>query len=472
MTPRFTEDLSSKTQTLWADNLTFFRMQIFLQVNDLYFLASNSFFRILIMYYFSTRNNQLHKTLSEAIISGLAADGGLFIPDHFPKINIHHFSKELTYPEFATEVLRPYFENDRLESHLNLICNNAFTFPLPLKQLNDTDFVLELFHGPTLSFKDVGARFLAESLEILDQKMTILVATSGDTGSAVASAFYRKKNINVIILYPKGKISVRQEHQITCWGENVLALAVNGTFDDCQRLVKQAFQDPWWNEHYHLSSANSINIGRLLPQATYYAYHSLRFYREHQAAPGFIIPTGNLGHATAAYWAKMMGFPIREIVVSTNANQTIPDYLKTGEFKPRPSVSTLANAMDVGNPSNFERLAFLYPLFDEFKRNVKSVSASDEDIKKMIKKTYHDNGIIICPHTATAFFAREQFAAAPWIMVSTADPCKFEEVIEPLIGRSVPIAPSMQIMLDTPAIQKIVNPDLHDIQTVVMQLLH
>lgn len=423
------------------------------------------------MHYFSTRNNTLRTTLSEAILSGLAPDGGLFIPDHFPRIDINDFSNDLTYPAFAAKVLAPYCKNDPLEVHLSEICKNAFTFPLPLKPLNDTDFVLELFHGPTLSFKDVGARFLAESLQILGQKMTILVATSGDTGSAVASAFYHKKNINVIILYPKGKISTRQEHQITCWGDNILALAVDGTFDDCQALVKEAFQNTWWNEHYHLSSANSINIGRLLPQTTYYAYHSVLFYRKYHAAPGFIIPTGNLGHATAAYWAKMMGFPIREIVVATNANQTISDYLKTGEFKPRPSVSTLANAMDVGNPSNFERLSYLYPIFNKFRKNVKSVSVSDEEIKKTIKKVYDNTGMIICPHTATAFFAREEFAAAPFIMVSTADPCKFEEIIEPLIGHPVPIAAGMKHMLETPAVRQVVNANLEDIQALMMQFL-
>jgi threonine synthase len=421
------------------------------------------------MYYFSTRNNKLHNTLSEAIVSGLAPDGGLFIPDHFPKMEMTYFPNDLTYPDFAAEMLRPFFENDALAPYLNQICKKAFTFPLPLQQLNDLDFVLELFHGPTLSFKDIGARFLAEALEILGHKMTIMVATSGDTGSAVAAAFYRKKNINVIILYPTGKISGRQEHQITSWGDNVLALAVNGTFDDCQRLVKLAFQDTWWKEHYHVSSANSINIGRLLPQTTYYAYHSLQFYRKHHAAPGFIIPTGNLGHATACFWAKKMGFPIRDIVISTNANLTIPDYLKTGEFKPRPSVSTLANAMDVGNPSNFERLEHLYPQWDEFKKNVKSISASDDDIKKTIKKCYQEYDRIICPHTATAFFAREHFAEEPWIMVSTADPCKFEEVIEPLIGQAIPVASQMKDMLLKPAVRKIVNADLNDIRTIVMQ---
>lgn len=416
------------------------------------------------MNYFSARNKTISKTLSEAIQLGLAADGGLFVPDYFPKIDISNFSNDLTYPDFAENILRPYFKDDPLANDLKQICKKAFNFPVPLRQVNGTDFVLELFHGPTLSFKDFGARFLAECLSFIDKKITFLVATSGDTGSAVESAFYQKKNINVLVLYPKGQISARQEHQITCWDQNILALAVEGTFDDCQRLVKSAFQDTWWQQHFHLSSANSINIGRLLPQMTYYAYHSLQFYRKYQAAPGYIVPTGNLGNATAAYWAKMMGFPIREIALSTNANQAIPDYLKTGEFRPRPSISTLANAMDVGNPSNFERMLYLYPQFDLFKKHVKSVSATDEDIKKTIKKCYEEYGMIICPHTATAFFAREHFAEEPWIMVATADPCKFEEIIEPIIGRSVPIPAQMEVMLKKPARIKTVSAVLEEIQ--------
>lgn len=419
------------------------------------------------MHFFSTRNTNIRKSLSEAILSGLAEDGGLFVPEYFPKVDLKQFSSGLSYPAFAEKVLRPYFADDLLESSLNKICQDSFTFPIPLQQLNETDFILELYHGPTLSFKDFGARFLAECLNVENQKITILVATSGDTGSAVASAFYRKKNMNVVILYPKGKISKRQEQQMICWGENVLALAVEGSFDDCQRLVKTAFQDANWRKQYHLSSANSINIGRLLPQTTYYAYHSLRFYREHNAAPGFIIPTGNLGHATAAYWAKLMGFPIREIVVSTNANQTISDYIKSGKFTPRASVATLANAMDVGNPSNFERLTFLYPEFERFKQNVKAVAASDEDIRRTIKIIYQEYGVLIDPHTATAFFAREQFADEPWIMVATADPCKFEEIIEPIAGKSIFIPEQMQIMLEKPSNVIIVKPDLDEIQKLI-----
>ena len=217
------------------------------------------------------------------------------------------------------------------------------------------------------SFKDFGAHFLAECLNTLTNcKKTILVATSGDTGSAVASAFYGKLNYRVIILYPDGQISAKQEHQMTCWDRNIFAFAVNGNFDQCQQLVKSAFCDPIWQSSEGLSSANSINIGRLLPQITYYASSSLKFYRKYGKKPGFIIPSGNLGNATAAFWAKAIGFPIREIVLATNANQVITDYLNSGSYQSRQSITTVANAMDVGDPSNLERLNHL---FDSFKRS-------------------------------------------------------------------------------------------------------
>lgn len=404
------------------------------------------------MYFISTRNAAIPKTLSEAIQSGLAEEGGLFVPEHFPKVDLTQFTTELSYPEFAQKVLQEFFLGDPLDEKLSQLCRNAFTFQVPLSRLSDNTFILELFHGPTSSFKDFGARFLAECLNLLSEKhkSTIMVATSGDTGSAVASAFYGKSNINVIILYPDNKISARQQHQITCWGDNVLALAVDGTFDDCQLLVKSAFQDPWWQRHMHLSSANSINIGRLLPQMIYYAYTSVHFYQRYKTFPGFIVPTGNLGNATAGYWAKQMGFPIREIVLATNANHVIQDYLASGEYSPRPSIATLANAMDVGNPSNFERLHYLFNNFDEFKANVTAFSTNDDDIRKTIKEVYQQYNTIICPHTATAYFARQKLSAEPWIVVATADPCKFDTIIEPIIQAKVPVAPQLQELLDKP----------------------
>ncbi|HEV2614368.1 MAG TPA: threonine synthase [Gammaproteobacteria bacterium] len=394
------------------------------------------------MRYLSTRNKITLKTLSEAIQLGLASDGGLFVPESLHKITPQYFPADLSYVEFSEKLLRNFFSGDILETKLGALCKEAFNFPVPLRQLNPNTFMLELFHGPTSSFKDFGARFLAGCLTELSkkQKTTIIVATSGDTGSAVASAFYKKNNINVVILYPDKLITERQEHQITCWDTNVLALAVKGTFDDCQKLVKTAF--------HHYSTANSINIGRLLPQIIYYAYSSIQFFHRHKVAPGFIVPTGNLGNATAGYYAKAMGFPIREIVLSTNINRSIQDYINLGEFHPRPSLSTLANAMDVGNPSNFERLTHLFNTHADFKKNVIAISATDADIKKTIKDMYEKYKVIVCPHTATACFAREELSDKPWIVVATADPSKFDAVIEPILNIKIPTAPALQELLN------------------------
>jgi threonine synthase len=404
------------------------------------------------MHFISTRASNISQTLSQAICSGLSDDGGLFVPAFIPEVNYKKFNSDVPFPAFAAQVLKDYFATDALENKLPEICQQAFNFALPVKTVNSNTYLLELFHGPTSSFKDFGARFLAQCLANIptSKNITIMVATSGDTGSAVAGAFHQQPNIKVLVLYPKGQISERQQHQITCWNENVLALAVTGTFDDCQRLVKSAFTDSWWRDHMHLSSANSINLGRLLPQITYYAYSSVQFYQKHGNAAGFIIPTGNLGNATAAYYAKLMGFPIREIVLATNANKTLSDYITTREFKPRPSIQTLANAMDVGNPSNFERLSHLFPTFDEFSRNVSVISVTDEEIENTIKHYFDKYHLIICPHTATACYARQQLSDQPWIIVATADPSKFDDIIVPIINDEIPIAPELQALLDKP----------------------
>lgn len=422
------------------------------------------------MKFISTRKNSGYTTLSSAIVSGLASDGGLFVPEYLPQVDLKLFDHRINLNLFSQRLLQYFFSHDALELKLANIIEKTLVFPFPLKQINANTFMLELFHGPTASFKDLGAGFLAECLTQIHPKnktTTIMVATSGDTGSAVASAFYLKPKLNVIILYPKGKISQKQQQQITCWDKNILALAIEGTFDDCQQLVKSAFLDAWWQKHMCLNSANSINIGRLLPQMIYYAYSSVQFYHCHQIVPGYIIPTGNLGNAVACFWAKKMGFPIREIVLSTNANRTIPEYLITGEYKARKSVSTLANAMDVGNPSNFERLHHLFSTFDAFKSEVKAISASDEDIKNTIRTMYSNYLKIICPHTATAFFARQQLSAQPWIIAATADPYKFNSLIEQIIDVKIPIPAQLQALLDRPVNSVQVISSLEEINEMI-----
>ncbi len=420
------------------------------------------------MQFHSTLNNQQHCDFKSAALAGLAADGGLFVPDFFPKIKLEEFAALESYPEFASQLLR-YFIDAPLQNELDSMCQLAFNFAVPNKQINVDTWQLELFHGPTLSFKDFGARFLAQCFARIptEKPLTILVATSGDTGSAVASAFFKKYPIQVIVLFPQGKISLRQQQQITCWQDNVLAIAVEGAFDDCQQLVKSAFADPQWKNNYQLSTANSINIARLLPQVVYYAYTSLRFHKQQGIAPGFIVPSGNLGNVTAAYWARQMGFPIREIVIATNANRPLTHYLDTGEYRVFPTQVTLANAMDVGNPSNFARLRDLFPDFTEFKSQVRAIRVDDQQIKEAIVQAYQQEQVIICPHTATGYYARQQLDKQPWIIVATAHPCKFENVIEPIINFPLPAAPELEILLNRAQHFEIIPADLSALTAVV-----
>ncbi|BBH53002.1 threonine synthase [Fluviispira sanaruensis] len=420
------------------------------------------------MHYISTRNKNKLYSLTEALQKGLAEDGGLFIPEYFPKVNLTDYNMQMSYIDFAERLLQNFFKEDILDKNLREICENAFIFPVKIETIDSNTLMLDLCKGPTLSFKDFGARFLAECLNKISHKnkSTIMVATSGDTGSAVASAFYNKENTRVIVLYPKGKISEKQEKQITCWGQNILSLAVHGTFDDCQRLVKQAFNENWWQDVMNMSSANSINIGRLLPQMIYYAYTSFVFFNKNKTSPGYIIPTGNLGNATAAYWAKEMGFPIREISLATNENRVINDYLESGVFSPRKSVLTLANAMDVGNPSNFERLSQLFHDHSIFDKNVTSISVTNAEIRQTIAYFYNKYKKIICPHTATGFFVRKSKCTESWIVVSTADPCKFDDIIEPIIQENIAIPEQMQTLLMRETMYWDVKAELSDIEKI------
>ena len=416
------------------------------------------------MQYISTRNSDHSVSLSYAMKTGLAADGGLYIPETFPIIDWEKIPEDMSYSAFAEYCLKPFFKGDDLETHLKMICQNAFSFEVPVKKLDAHNYVLELFHGPTLSFKDFGARFLANSLSLVKSEkiITIIVATSGDTGSAVAAAFHHQPNIRVVVMFPEGKISQRQEKQITCWGDNVLAISVKGVFDDCQALVKAAFSNSWWSQRTHLNTSNSINIGRLLPQVTYYAYTSWQYYLQHKKAISYIVPTGNIGNVCAAFWAKKIGFPINNIVLSQNENNTVGEYLAKGEYKPKDSIETLANAMDVGKPSNLERLLNLFPEFEDFKNNVTAVKVSDKQIAKTILEVYQKYGEEICPHTATAFYAREQlgYTVEDYIMVATAHPAKFESVIEPILNKEIPATEQLQSLLSRPQKKTDILPDM------------
>lgn len=405
------------------------------------------------MYYYSTRdkNRDIKLTASQAILKGLAADGGLFVPSQLPTLS-KSVSLELDYPTFAYETLKPFFEGDELLDELLDICKGAFNFPVELRELKDTS-VLELFHGPTSAFKDFGARFLSFSMEKLlvkkGEKLCILVATSGDTGGAVASAFHKRQNLSVKVLFPKGRVAERQRRQLTCWDDNISSYEVRGSFDDCQRMVKSAFVDP---ELKNLSSANSINLGRLLPQMVYYVYASMLYQKRCGKKPVIIVPSGNVGNCTGAFWAKYIGAPIERIVLAVNANTTIPEYLSSGEYRPRDSVKTLANAMDVGAPSNMERLFNLFDSYEKMKENVTAYSVSDEEIKKTIKDEYAKEGYVLCPHTACAERVRlDHFNSEPTIIVSTAHPAKFETVVEPLINKTVEMPPALAKLVNMPS---------------------
>ena len=419
------------------------------------------------MKFVSTRGKADAVTASEAILQGLAYDGGLYVPETFPTLRNLPIGEISSYGEFAFEMLAPYFEGDVLARDLADICVDAFNFPIVLNPLGPERWVLELTHGPTCAFKDFGARFLACAMEKLlekhGRKLTILVATSGDTGGAVASAFHGRKGITVKVLFPKGRVSERQKKQLTCWGDNIESYEVDGSFDDCQKMVKDAFMDPSLKE-WGLSSANSINLGRLLPQSVYYAYASYLFRASCGKKPIFIIPSGNVGNSTGAYWAFQMGAPIERISLALNANRTVLDYLETGMYQPRASIQTLANAMDVGAPSNMERLIHLYPHIEDFRKMVSATSVSDEEIRKTIKQTWDEDHYIICPHTATAErLRRDKFFDKPTIIVSTAHPSKFWTIVEPIIGCPVPVPPALQRLLDKPSIYKDIGRDYHEL---------
>ncbi len=401
------------------------------------------------MLFHSTGGQEEACTLSHAIMSGLASDGGLYVPDQIPVIDWASCDVTGSYADFAVQVLAPFFKDDKLSVALKAICTEAFTFPTEMVALDEGLHVMELFHGPTVSFKDYGCRFLAGCLNQLasNNKLTVMVATSGDTGSAVAAAFHDKPNVNVIVLYPKGRVTPRQAHQISCWGDNVLSLCVDGSFDDCQRLVKAALSDNKWQESYALTTSNSINIARLLPQIVFYAYTSCQYMQAYNKMPGYIVPSGNLGNITAAFWAKAMGFPMREIAMATNANTVMSDFISQGTFTPRASVATLATAMDVGAPSNVERLMCHFSDWEMIKDHMSVYSVSDAQIQKAIVDCHQAKGYVMCPHTATAMHAYQQVGSSPWIVAATAHPSKFEQVIHPLLNQEIAIAPQLQQLL-------------------------
>jgi threonine synthase len=415
----------------------------------------------------STRGKAPSIGIRAAIEAGLAPDGGLYVPESMPSFSSLP-DASIAFAEQGAMILSPFFADDpTLSRALAAICRGAFDFPVPLTPVpgRGGDYLLELFHGPTAAFKDFGARFLAGCVEAIDRdakgsararERTVIVATSGDTGGAVAAAFHGRAGIRVAILFPKGKISRRQEAQLCAWGGNIRAFAVEGVFDDCQRIAKEALLES------SRLSANSINLGRILPQMVYYAHASLAIRKATGKSAGFIIPSGNLGNSLAALWAKRLGFPIGKIALALNANFTVSRFLKTGIFSPEPTRATLANAMDVGNPSNLERLRHLYPEMNGLRADVSADSVTDEEIHREIALSEAEWGQALCPHTATAAVSRKRLpsGANPWVLVATAHPAKFESIVEPLVGHSIEVPPALAAILSRPASCETIAPTL------------
>jgi threonine synthase len=379
----------------------------------------------------------------EAVRKGLAPDGGLFVPVKWPKLGKNDF-KDHSFLGISFVVLKSFLGQVLKDLELKKIIEESFNFSIPLTQLDQNTSLLELYHGPTSAFKDVAARFLAAYMSYADNReQTILVATSGDTGGAIASAFENKKNFRVIIFFPKDGVSPLQRQQLTCWGNNITSVAVNGSFDDCQKLVKQSLLDKKLAQ-YQLTSANSINIARILPQVCYHAAAAIWNEELTSEPANLIIPSGNLGNAVAAFWARKIGLPIQFIGLATNKNQTLLQFYQSGIYNAQKSQVSLANAMDVGNPSNFERLTHLIGNWTDLKNISEVQSFSDDQIKSFIKLAYQRWSQYFCPHTATALGFRESKNEESWIIYATAHAAKFTEIVEPVIGVKVPVPDNLK----------------------------
>lgn len=407
---------------------------------------------------YSTNQKSPQVGLQDAVMKGLAPDGGLYMPTEFPRLPDDFFARaeKMTFSEIAYDAGKNLFVPDVPEDVLKRIVDESFNFDVPLVPLDKDFYVLELFHGPTCAFKDFAARFMARLIGYFvaqsQQEITILVATSGDTGSAVAHGFLNVKGIDVVILYPSGKVSLLQEKQLTGMGGNVRALEVQGTFDDCQKLVKQAFLDKELQEKMTLASANSINIARLLPQSFYYLYLAARLRKS--GKPIVVsVPSGNLGNVTAGAIAKRMGAPISKFIISANSNDVVPEYLRTGIFTPRSSVSTISNAMDVGNPSNFSRLLELYDHnVEKMRDDIYGAHFSDEETKRAVADVFKQYKYIMDPHGAVAYLGlREYMKTSPdvaGVFLETADPAKFSDEVEKAIGASVPMPKQLKTYIN------------------------
>lgn len=397
------------------------------------------------MKYYSTNGNAPFASLKEAVIRGLAPDRGLYMPEKINKLPKSFFDhiEDLSFQEMAYNVADAFFGDDVEPEALRKIVYDTLAFPTPAVKVTDDIYSLELFHGPTLAFKDVGARFMARLLQYFnkEQQVNVLVATSGDTGSAVANGFLGVDGIHVYVLYPKGKVSKIQESQFTTLGQNITAIEVDGVFDDCQALVKNAFMDAELNSHMKLTSANSINVARFLPQAFYYfnAYAQLKHLGKDIVV---CVPSGNFGNITAGLFGQQMGLPIKRFIAANNANDIFYNYLKSGKYSPQPSKQTIANAMDVGDPSNFARVLALYGnSHEEICRHISGATYTDEQIRQSISECYTNNHYLLDPHGACGYQALKDNLqeGEVGIFLETAHPAKFKQTVESIINEEVAI---------------------------------
>ncbi|MBI3717092.1 MAG: threonine synthase [Sphingobacteriales bacterium] len=427
------------------------------------------------MKYYSLNHQSPITNFKEATIRGQAPDKGLYFPDVIPQVdkelieNVEQYSNE----EIAFRVIRPYVGEVIPDDELRRIVNETINFSIPLVKVTDNIYSLELFHGPTLAFKDVGARFMSRCLGyfVKDQqkKVIVLVATSGDTGGAVANGFYGVEGVEVVILYPSGKVSSVQEKQLTTLGKNIHALEVKGNFDDCQQMVKEAFADEALTNQLFLTSANSINVARWLPQQFYYFLAWKQWPFKNQP-PVICVPSGNFGNICAGMLANQSGLPVKKFIAACNANDIIPNYLHSGELKLKPAVATISNAMDVANPSNFVRIMELFHQhLDETKAMLESCSIDDATTRKTIKTVYDKYHYLLDPHSAVAFKAMEdyqqQHPSQKGIIVSTAHPVKFPEVVEQEIGKTIEIPDSVKGIMNKQPVKTTIEVDYNSLKS-------
>ena len=408
---------------------------------------------------YSTKNRNEEVSLKEAVFKGLPSDNGLYMPTFIPVLDKSFFENidQLSFQEIAFQVSKKLIGDDVPDADLKKIIDDVLSFEAPVVHVKDNINVLELFHGPSFAFKDFGARFMSRLMSYFLQKenkeINILVATSGDTGSAVAQGFLNMPGIKVTILYPSKKVSEIQEKQLTTLGQNVTALEVLGNFDDCQRMVKEAFLDPQLSQKLNLSSANSINISRLIPQSFYYFYAYAQVKKQGKPVV-FCTPSGNFGNLCGGLIANRMGLPVQKFVVATNANDIVPKYLHTGIFEPKASVATISNAMDVGHPSNFARMLALYNNdLSAMQAEIVGKSYNDDQTREAMKSIYNETGYVMCPHTAVAYlglkdYLKESGADATGIFLATAHPAKFIDVVEETIQKKIEIPQKLQTVME------------------------